>query len=309
MKSDVCILHEIKNSLQEKKQTILQLLDDMNYRINEVWSKQEREYIDACFAYERYLAELKIKPDRKETLIRIEDEATKYVRVLLGEDEKKTLDEMMKIVYARADANLKQIKQFKEELLRAMKPYAYHVNSISGLSELKASVQKENMYCNEVVDGVFSVSDYDQLILYIGRAVAGGMHVMKNGSICIYSRNPVQSVEEEIVVLKKDVYLYRVSLDEFEPVIDYVLNNGRAEIFFGHEWISRKNKVSCDGISLRAVSINDWTKHQFYYNTGVVDETTLGETYLKKMDANCLNEVLLSLVLSGKIARINLSAH
>ena len=180
MKSDVCILHEIKNSLQEKKQTILQLLDDMNYRINEVWSKQEREYIDACFAYERYLAELKIKPDRKETLIRIEDEATKYVRVLLGEDEKKTLDEMMKIVYARADANLKQIKQFKEELLRAMKPYAYHVNSISGLSELKASVQKENMYCNEVVDGVFSVSDYDQLILYIGRAVAGGMHVMKN---------------------------------------------------------------------------------------------------------------------------------
>ncbi|MFR6129446.1 MAG: hypothetical protein ACLUIU_02005 [Lachnospiraceae bacterium] len=304
MKSDVCILHEIKNSLQEKKQTILQLLDDMNYRINEVWSKQEREYIDACFAYERYLAELKIKPDRKETLIRIEDEATKYVRVLLGEDEKKTLDEMMKIVYARADANLKQIKQFKEELLRAMKPYAYHVNSISGLSELKASVQKENMYCNEVVDGVFSVSDYDQLILYIGRAVAGGMHVMKNGSICIYSRNPVQSVEEEIVVLKKDVYLYRVSLDEFEPVIDYVLNNGRAEIFFGHEWISRKNKVSCDGISLRAVSINDWTKHQFYYNTGVVDETTLGETYLKKMDANCLNEVLRSLVLSGKIVRI-----
>ena len=304
MKSDVCILHEIKNSLQEKKQTILQLLGDMNYRINEVWSKQEREYIDACFAYERYLAELKIKPDRKETLIRIEDEATKYVRVLLGEDEKKTLDEMMKIVYARADANLKQIKQFKEELLRAMKPYAYHVNSISGLSELKASVQKENMYCNEVVDGVFSVSDYDQLILYIGRAVAGGMHVMKNGSICIYSRNPVQSVEEEIVVLKKDVYLYRVSLDEFEPVIDYVLNNGRAEIFFEHEWISRKNKVSCDGISLRAVSINDWTKHQFYYNTGVVDETTLGETYLKKMDANCLNEVLRSLVLSGKIVRI-----
>lgn len=303
MKSDVCILHEIKNSLQEKKQTILQLLDDMNYRINEVWSKQEREYIDACFAYERYLAELKIKPDRKETLIRIEDEATKYVRVLLGEDEK-TLDEMMKIVYARADANLKQIKQFKEELLRAMKPYAYHVNSISGLSELKASVQKENMYCNEVVDGVFSVSDYDQLILYIGRAVAGGMHVMKNGNICIYSRNPVQSVEEEIVVLKKDIYLYRVSLDEFEPVIDYVLNNGRAEIFFGHEWISRKNKVSCDGISLRAVSINDWTKHQFYYNTGVVDEITLGETYLKKMDANCLNEVLLSLVLSGKIVRI-----
>lgn len=304
MKSDVCILHEIKNSLQEKKQTILQLLDDMNYRINEVWSKQEREYIDACFAYERYLAELKIKPDRKETLIRIEDEATKYVRVLLGEDEKKTLDEMMKIVYARADANLKQIKQFKEELLRAMKPYAYHVNSISGLSELKASVQKENMYCNEVVDGVFSVSDYDQLILYIGRAVAGGMHVMKNGNICIYSRNPVQSVEEEIVVFKKDIYLYRVSLDEFEPVIDYVLNNGRAEIFFGHEWISRKNKVSCDGISLRAVSINDWTKHQFYYNTGVVDEITLGETYLKKMDANCLNEVLLSLVLSGKIVRI-----
>lgn len=304
MKSDVCILHEIKNSLQEKKQTILQLLGDMNYRINEVWSKQEREYIDACFAYERYLAELKIKPDRKETLIRIEDEATKYVRVLLGEDDKKTLDEMMKIVYARADANLKQIKQFKEELFRAMKPYAYHVNSISGLSELKASVQKENMYCNEVVDGVFSVSDYDQLILYIGRAVAGGMHVMKNGSICIYSRNPVQSVEEEIVVLKKDVYLYRVSLDEFEPVIDYVLNNGRAEIFFGHEWISRKNKVSCDGISLRAVSINDWTKHQFYYNTGVVDETTLGETYLKKMDANCLNEVLRSLVLSGKIVRI-----
>lgn len=304
MKSDVCILHEIKNSLQEKKQTILQLLGDMNYRINEVWSKQEREYIDACFAYERYLAELKIKPDRKETLIRIEDEATKYVRVLLGEDDKKTLDEMMKIVYARADANLKQIKQFKEELLRAMKPYAYHVNSISGLSELKASVQKENMYCNEVVDGVFSVSDYDQLILYIGRAVAGGMHVMKNGSICIYSRNPVQSVEEEIVVLKKDVYLYRVSLDEFEPVIDYVLNNGRAEIFFEHEWISRKNKVSCDGISLRAVSINDWTKHQFYYNTGVVDETTLGETYLKKMNANCLNEVLLSLVLNGKIVRI-----
>lgn len=49
MKSDVCILHEIKNSLQEKKQTILQLLDDMNYRINEVWSKQEREYIDAWF--------------------------------------------------------------------------------------------------------------------------------------------------------------------------------------------------------------------------------------------------------------------
>lgn len=42
MKSDVCILHEIKNSLQEKKQTILQLLGDMNYRINEVWSKQER---------------------------------------------------------------------------------------------------------------------------------------------------------------------------------------------------------------------------------------------------------------------------
>lgn len=304
MKSDTHTMYEIQSSLRGKNQRVLQLLNDMNCRINAVWTKREREYVDACFAYERYHAELKIKPDRKETLIRIEEEATKYVRALLGEGDKKTLDEMMKLVYALAITNLNEIKVFKEELLRAMQPYAYHVNSIGGLSELKASIQKENMYCNEVADGVFAVTDYDQLILYIGRAVAGGMHVLLNGEICIYSRNPVESIEKGVVVLKKDVCLYRVLLDEFEPVIDYVLNDGRAEILFDHEWISRKCRVPCSGTFLRTVPIGDWIKHRFYYNTGVVDEITLGDTYRQKKDTDYLNETLLMLVKSEKLGQI-----
>lgn len=304
MKSDTHTMYEIQSSLRGKNQKVLQMLNDMNCRINEVWTKREREYVDACFAYERYHAELKIKPDRKDTLIRIEEEATKYVRALLGEDDKKTLDEMMKLVYALAITNLNEIKVFKKELLRAMQPYAYHVNSIGGLSELRASIQKENMYCNEVVDGVFAVTDYDQLILYIGRAVAGGMHVLLNGEICIYSRNPVESIEKGVVVLKKDVCLYRVLLDEFEPVIDYVLNDGRAEILFDHEWISRKCRVPCSGTFLRTVPIGDWIKHRFYYNTGVVDEITLGDTYRQKKDTDYLNETLLMLVKSEKLGQI-----
>lgn len=298
------ILNEIRCLLQWKNQIIDQLITDMNQRINNVWTKREREYIDACFAYERYHAELLIKPYKKKTLMKIEEEATRYVRALLGEEDGKTLDEMMKLMYALADKNLNEIKIFKEELLRAMKPYAYHVNSINGLSELKASKRKENMYCNEVVDGVFALTSYDQLILYMGRAVAGGMHVLRNGDICIYSKNPVESIIKEQVVLKKDVCMYSVLLDEFEPVIDYVLNEGRAEILFDHEWISKKDRVACNGIVLRTMPLEDWNRHRFFYNSGVEDEITLGDVYRQKMSVDRLNEVLLMMVEEGKLGQI-----
>lgn len=297
-------MNEIKYSLQEKNNVIMRLIDDMNYRVNKIWTQKERFYVDACFAYKHYKAELLIKPDRKDTIVRIEENTKRYIRTLLGENYEKTLDEMMEVVYLQAYTSLQEIKDFKKKLRSTMEPYGYHVSPISGLYELKASIKKENMYCNEVLDGVFAVTSYDQLILYMGRAVAGGMHVLQNGGICIYSKNPVEIIKKEKVVLKKDVNLYRVSLGEFEPVIDYILNDGRAEILFDHEWISRKDKVACNGITLSTIPLEDWIKHIFFYNTGAVDETILGEIYSQKMSKDCLNKVLIMLVENGKLVHI-----
>ena len=198
---------------------------------------------------------------------------------------------------------LLMLEQYKSQIVKESHRYVYHTSAVKDLVCLYASQKKENMYNNEVVDAVFGTTDYDQLVLYLGRAVAGGMHVIQNGRICVYPKNPTDRLCGEDVILKKPVYLYRVDIEYFEPVIDFRVQNNCAEFCFEYEWIARRPYVPCKGKKIESISLKDWRKHEIYYSTGLEDAINLSEEYKKSMSISEVEQTMKRLIFEKKIVQ------
>lgn len=107
----------------------------------------------------------------------------------------------------------------------------YTVLPIQGLNKLDLSKNRENRYFNNVCDGVYAISDPDDLQLYVGRACVGGM--MVHGKDVIYPSNPFIFADERLK-LNNLVSIYSSSVDTYEPQIDF--DNGK--FIFDGEWTS-----------------------------------------------------------------------
>jgi hypothetical protein len=125
-----------------------------------------------------------------------------------------------------------------------------HVSPTKGLRAINSSKARLNNFVNEIVDAVFAASSYKSIVLYIGRAVAGWMHVMDKGNVCIYPKNPYNFRNEQQnndwVQLLHEVCVYTMKADAFEAVIDFREEENKYGLHFAHEWISRNNIVACE---------------------------------------------------------------
>ena len=296
-------MNHIKEILEQSKARTATLVSGINQNIIQSWSEKEILYVDAYFAFLRYKADLLIKPKKKDVLHLQEQRIREYLMDLLNYRKKTELTVMMERLQLAASERLNELKRYKWQIARENYQYVYHTSAIKDLSFLKASKKKENMYCNEVVDAVFGTTDFDQLILYLGRAVAGGMHVIRNGQICVYPVNPVAGVQGQELILKYPVYLYRADIRYFEPVIDFRVRNRQAEFCFEHEWIARRPTVPCSGEKIEKISFEDWRKHKIYYSTGLQDEVSLSEEYKKVMNDVELEKTMRRLVCEKKIVQ------
>lgn len=261
-------MNDIKETLEQSKARTEKLVSEINQHIIYSWSEKEKLYVDAYFSFLRHKADLWIKPEKKAALRLQEQKIREYLAGLLGCGKETELSVMEEQIQSEASERLKELKWYKRQIAEANDQYVYHTSAVQDLSFLRASVKKENMYCNEVVDAVFGTTDFDQLILYLGRAVAGGMHVTENGHICIYPADPVAEVQGQELILKHPVYLYRTDIRYFEPVIDFRVRDGAAKLCFGYEWIAKRPAVPCEGEKIEKISFENWKKHKIYYSRG-----------------------------------------
>lgn len=296
-------MRHIRESLEESKTRITELIFTINQEITHSWSAKEIMYVDAYFAFLRHQADILIKPEKKSVLYQQEQQIREYLSKLLGCDKNTEFIVMMKQIQAAVLERLHELGQYKSQIVKESHRYVYHTSAVKDLVCLYASQKKENMYNNEVVDAVFGTTDYDQLVLYLGRAVAGGMHVIQNGRICVYPKNPTDRLCGEDVILKKPVYLYRVDIEYFEPVIDFRVQNNCAEFCFEYEWIARRPYVPCKGKKIESISLKDWRKHEIYYSTGLEDAINLSEEYKKSMSISEVEQTMKRLIFEKKIVQ------
>ena len=260
-------LHSVKKQLELAEKKTCDCVKAINRKIKDTWTPCEILYLDAFYSWKRYKTDLMIKPDKKRSLFFEENFVKDKLAGLPGMNCDQSAGEMLNDVLLAIRDRLNEIDIFKTEIREAAAPYVCHVSPHGGIHHLKASKNKENMYCNEALDAVYGVTDYDELVLYIGRAVAESMHTFRDGS-CIYKKNPVKELKEGKVFLRRPVYLYCADIDWFEPVTDFFAEDGYTQFCFGHEWICRRETVPPSmEIQIDSIPEEDWRQRRFYYFT------------------------------------------
>lgn len=296
-------MNHIKETLEQSKARTTALVSGINQNLIPSWSEKEILYVDAYFAFLRYKADLLIQPKEKEVLYLQEERNREYLAALLGCRKETEFTVMIERLQLAVSERLNELKRYQWQIAGENGRYVYHTSAVKDLSFLKASERKETMYRNEVVDAVFGTTDFEQLILYLGRAAAGGMYVTGNGQICVYPVNPVAGIQGQELILKYPVYLYRADIRYFEPVIDFRVRDHQAKFCFEHEWIARRPAVPCEGEKIEKISFENWRKHKIYYSTGLQDESSLSEEYKKAMNDAELEATTRRLVCEKKIVQ------
>jgi len=142
---------------------------------------------------------------------------------------------------------LKLVEEYKKSLKETYMNISSVVNvalPTPNLTQINAAYNRENQYLNDIVNGIFATSG-KQVYNYILRANTGYMQVNSNN--INLPTNPFNT--NELVngkyVLNKPISLYQLDIGTFEPVIDFTVENGKACLIFGQEWISRNPYLAC----------------------------------------------------------------
>ena len=113
-----------------------------------------------------------------------------------------------------------------------------------GLDHLDATVNRENQYYNEIINGIFATSDYNDLVAYSLRAVCEPKGMIARGNEIHYPDNPVVEIDDpESVMLKRPISVYSSDAKQYEPVIDFRLENGVPKIIYDSEWVAKVDKI------------------------------------------------------------------
>lgn len=184
--------------------------------------------------------------------------------------------------------------------------YLWHISPVINLHSLAASKNRENIYYTELCDAVFAVSDYIDILRYIGRAACGSMCVLANGRFCLYNENPFSSAENGLMTLKRNVGVYMVNPLFFEPVIDFIYtDNHNFRLKFEHEWIARRDYISCHCETLKQISFKDITGCEFYYGLNEIDIQKICDVCSNKTEENNVESYLDEMISKHMLQRIS----
>ncbi len=234
-----------------------------------------RELVFANFVYRYYCYQALLKSGLLEPKAITEKEnfIRSYLKDFINFDETDVpIAVIMQNIRYKATPVLNILDSLKEELREFVMcelHYLWHVSSKDGLTNICASQNKLNMYYSFFGDAVFATSDIVQMLLYCGRAIAGGMEVNDKLHICTYEKNPFIFNKGKSLLLKKPVFAYKVEPDSFEPVIDLTINqNGTPELHYGYEWLSNQKQIkiiSCNEVT--EIDIDMIGGYQIYFKS------------------------------------------
>lgn len=193
---------------------------------------------------------LRSEERRKEVVEHITEIIKRKIKEYYGYDnvDIESFLHILKLV-SKADPNsaYKVLDEFKKACTEVASNTVGSLKTIlpeQGLGYLEASHHRENQYYNDIVDGVFAVSDYDDLIAYSMRAVCNPSGMVSRNNEIHYPDNPIVEIDDpESVMLKRPVSIYSSDAKKFEPVVDFKLVDGKPKIIFGSEWVAKVDKI------------------------------------------------------------------
>ncbi len=185
--------------------------------------------------------------------------------------------------------------------------YLWHISPVINLYSLAASKKRENIYYTELCNAVFAVSDYCDILRYIGRAVCGNMCVLADGRFCLYNDNPFCSAENGLMTLKKNIGVYRLNPLFFEPVVDFIYTDEQGfNLKFGHEWIARREHIRCRCEVLNQISFRDITECNFYFSINGTDIQRVRDVCSNVTRENSIKSYLDEMIQNHALQRLSI---
>lgn len=199
------------------------------------------------------------------------------------------------------------LEHYKKEILHLYQkrvPFVFHVSAVPNIRFLQPSVQRENMYYNEICNAVFATSNYNEILLYIGRISGNEMAV--RDQICLYWNNPYESWDDSRICLKERAVVYFLDAEEFEPVIDFLTTDKKeAGLKFGHEWIHRGTMPICKSEQVMSIPTKDMMSYQLFYGKNHVSLAPYIDELKKESNLNKIEDGLQKMVDIGLVTYIN----
>lgn len=281
-----------KKNLTDAKSRIQAITTVYNMDLSKL-SQSELIYADVVNKYRQLLISNAVdkinansgKEDSMEACKKIANkEILKYIKERYGIDNipLENVDVAIEGAAQRASRVFETIDRYKKAIHDAYLSYDTKLRHCSSSGNIKAlnSTVRENQYLNEIVNGVFASSDYNDIVNYMGRAITGGM-ICRDG-IVVYPENPysLDTSTKSKLSLKTPMFLYTVDAQDFDPSVCLELQHGTREdgssIFFADlrfdgEWTCKKSQVECEREEITTIPTSHLKEYQILYRKGKVD--------------------------------------
>ena len=202
------------------------------------------------------------------------------------------------------------IKRYRNAINEAYTKFdnkLWYCSDTAGITSL-THVIKENLYLNEIVDGVFASSNYDKILNSIGGLAGGGLNSKED--IIVFNSNPFSGSQasKTKMDLVCPMYIYSVDPQNFTPSVCLELIHGSKEdgsdIFFpdlrfDDEWYCKAKNVACEQEEVLNIPTSILKNYQLLYKKGKLDID-----FSNKSKLECQKE-LVKLISKGKIGYIN----
>ena len=303
--------YDEKENLLNAENAMNSVTARFNKQLNQ-FDKQTLKITDAIYAFRRFKVEYYTSKKEKANEQDFKEQCSKEIKDRFNiKCKPENVDSFIAMISEKAKPVLEFIENYKKEL---QKTYMEHSSvlrcaiSSGNVEQINAVYNKENQFNNELINGVFASSGFSDLENYIGRSAAEGdkgYGMKANNPVVVYPDNPFKEIEEQeddnSLLLKKDVYIYSMDANKFEPVVDFKSGrDGTYSLNFGQEWISRNESLECEQETVDRVPREILERKQFFYQKqGVTD---------KEIDVHSKGEFLdkySKLIASGKLGYIN----
>ncbi|MCI8707849.1 MAG: hypothetical protein HFH44_14280 [Lachnospiraceae bacterium] len=302
--------YQYKKELNEFSGDVKKWTNHSEQMINQQFSKKILKYASYVYDDMRFQVDCRIgKFTREEIEGKKACGTMKLKRCLaISDAEKISYQRLCNEVKRKGEPVLAFLEEYKKgiiDLYRQRVPILWHVSAVSGIQRLNPSIQRENMYYNDICDAVFATSSYDEVLLYLGRALGGEMEII--GNFCFYKKRPYHLWDDCAIQLKEQAAVYYLDVDRFLPVIDFIMTEqGKARLRFGHEWVCR-GQVAVSAIEeIKMIPSKDMLRYQLYYGLKNICLAPYIDVFRKEFRLDKRKKYLQKLMDDKVIAYVNL---
>lgn len=301
---------QYKKALNEFSKKVKEWTDYSEQMMNQQFSKEILQYASYVYDDMRFRVDCRIGKFTREEMERKKAcGVIKLKRCLsVSGTEKISYQRLCSEVKRKGEPALAFLENYKRgiiDLYRQWVPFLWHVTAVSGIQQLNPSIQRENMYYNDICDAVFATSSYDEVLLYLGRVWGGEMAIIDD--LCFYKKRPYYLWDDCAIQLKERVVLCYLDINRFLPVIDFVMTDkGKASLKFGHEWVCKGHAPVSAIEEITTIPSEDMLGYHLYYGLKNICLAPYIDVFRKKSRLDKRKNYLQKLLDDKIIAYVNL---